>query len=307
MRCEKISENLYFFQRGWLNANHFAYVDERVILIDTGYITHFPDTERLLNSMGVEIQRVGKVISTHSHCDHIGGNTSIQEASGCSIGMHPIDKHFIDQQDDWATWWRYYHQEGKFFRVDEVLEDGDELSLGEMAFRVFHVPGHAAGMIALYAPDAGILISSDAIWDGDLGVLNTRVEGSIAPFLARESLLRLSRLKIDTIYPGHGPRIDNPSQALQKCLQKLSRLIADRKALGKDEIKKILIYTLLMRKEIPKDDLFPLLMETYWFPGTVEMYLQGDYRGVFIGIVEELIARGIITLEEGMYRTTVKP
>jgi len=96
----EIAENLFFIQRGWLNANHFVFNGRDKVLIDTGYISDFEDTKRLIQDLGVDLRKVGLIVSTHCHCDHIGGNKRIQDLSGCKIAMHRIDKFYVDSRDD---------------------------------------------------------------------------------------------------------------------------------------------------------------------------------------------------------------
>jgi len=39
MRPVEILDALYFIQRGYLNANHFVFVSEKPVLIDTAYLS----------------------------------------------------------------------------------------------------------------------------------------------------------------------------------------------------------------------------------------------------------------------------
>jgi glyoxylase-like metal-dependent hydrolase (beta-lactamase superfamily II) len=302
----EIADGFYFFERGWLNANHFAYVGEEVVLIDTGYLPSFAHTVKLLGEAGVSIDRVRRIVSTHSHCDHIGGNAKIQAATGCRITMHPIQKRIIDDRDDWATWARYYEHEAEFFRVDDTIQEGDELVLGPLRFQVFHVPGHAPGMLAFYEPRRKILLSSDAVWDGDVGVLNTHVDGTIAPWLALDSARRLAVLDVQAIYPGHGPFIADPRRAFGRAIQKIERLIEDRQALGWDQLKKMLLYFLLMRGSVREADLFPRLMATPWFQDPIRRYLGGDAQACYGQVMDEFLQRGLVALADGAYRCTLQ-
>ena len=110
MKPIEILEDLFFIERGYLNANHFVYRSKNPVLIDTAYITDFDETCRRINDLDIKMTDISLIISTHSHCDHIGGNKYIQDGSGCDIAIHKIGKHFIDTRDDWATWWKYYDQ-----------------------------------------------------------------------------------------------------------------------------------------------------------------------------------------------------
>ena len=301
----EIAENLFFVQRGWLNANHFVFNGRQKVLIDTGYISDFEETKRFVQDLGVDLREVDRIVSTHSHCDHIGGNKRIQGLSRCKIAMHKIDKFFINSKDDWATWWRYYDQEAEFFQVVISLEEGDCVFLDELKLEVIHTPGHGAGMIALYSPKEKFLISSDALWDGDLGVLTIRVEGSIAPFLALNSLEKLSTLGVDRIYPGHGPPIIEPKVAIQKCREKLEGFLKDPSRIGMDQLRKILIYILLMKRGFTVDEFFDYLMGTHWFRETVDLYFGGNYERTFNQTMESLLEKGVVLIEKGKYLSTV--
>ena len=99
----EILKDLYFIEMGFLNGNHFVYRCHSPVLIDTGYITEFDETEKLITQLGVKLSDISLIISTHTPCDHIGGNNLIQQKSGCNIALHKIGKYFIDSRDDWST------------------------------------------------------------------------------------------------------------------------------------------------------------------------------------------------------------
>ena len=46
MAKNEILKDFFFIKRGYLNANHFVYRSESPILIDTGYIADFSETEK---------------------------------------------------------------------------------------------------------------------------------------------------------------------------------------------------------------------------------------------------------------------
>lgn len=304
---KEISKNLFFIERGWLNANHFVFNGKKKVLIDAGYITDFEETRKWIEGVGVDLKTIDLIVSTHSHCDHIGGNKRIHDISGCEIAIHAIDKQSIETKDDWATWYRFYDQEADFFPIDRALEEGESIFLDDLELKVIHTPGHARGGISLYSPEGRFLISSDALWEGDTGVLNTIVEGREAPSLAMESLKKLSPLDIHTIYPGHGGIIDHPQKAFQKSWSKLEGLIKDPVKLGNDHLKKILIWVLLMKKGYAHNELLNYLMTTHWFKAVVDLYFGGRYQEKFNEVMKEFLERNIVYIKEDYYRTTVHP
>lgn len=307
MLVQEIMKNLFFVERGYLNGNHFVYRAEHPVLIDTGYVSDFNITEKIITSLGVNIEYVRRIISTHCHCDHIGGNRLIQDRSGCDIAMHKIGKHFIDTKDDWSTWWIYYHQKADFFNCTQTLEDGDVISIGPHEFQVIYTPGHSADGIVLYNPKEKVLLSSDILWQNDLPVITIRIEGSRTLFSFQESLEKIESLDVNRVYPGHGKPFTRFKDAVASCKDKLSRYMEHPERIGTDLLKKIMIYTLMMHLSVQADTFFDHLMETWWFKETVDLYFNKDYETKYQQILESFLARGLVKQKEGQFFTTVKP
>ena len=303
----EIVEDLFFVERGYLNANHLVYRGDPPELIDSGYIADYTETERILRRLGVETAAVDRIITTHCHCDHIGGHRAIFDRSGCSIWLHELGKHFIEIRDDWSTWWKYYHQQAEFFPCATGLTDGDAVRIGPHDFEVLHTPGHAADGIVLYHRAERLLISSDTLWQHDLPVHTVRVEGSAAVYQTHQSLAKISHLAVETVCPGHGPLFTDFESALQRSRQKIADYLADRRMVGTDVLKKIMVYTVLMKQPTPVETFFDDLMQTSWFKETVDLYFESRYRKTFDRIVEGFVQRDILRIGDNKYTTTVKP
>ena len=91
--------------------------------------------------------------------------------------------------------------------VDQTVEDGDVIEIGNMKWQVMVTPGHTPGGICLFLePNEGqdgspILISGDTLFAGTHGRVDFE-GGSLEDM--RESLKRLSTLPPETIVlPGH--------------------------------------------------------------------------------------------------------
>ncbi|MEW6350966.1 MAG: MBL fold metallo-hydrolase [Thermodesulfobacteriota bacterium] len=306
-RIVEVLPDLFFIRRGYLNANHFAYRSVEPVLVDTGYLGGFEETEQALSGLGVNLSRVRLIVNTHCHCDHVGGNRIIQDRSGCETAMHKIGRHFIEARDDWSTWWRYYAQEAEFFRCDRSLEEGDIVSLGPHEFEVLYTPGHSADGMVLFNKREKLLISSDTLWEHDMAVMTVRVEGSRALFSMQESLEKLRTLHVKTVCPGHGPIFTDFRGALARAEQRVGRFLRDPAAVGNDLVKKIMVYTLMMKRGFREEDFLPYLMTTPWFPETVDLYFDREYERVFCDTVEDFCARGVIVRSDGLLRTTVEP
>jgi glyoxylase-like metal-dependent hydrolase (beta-lactamase superfamily II) len=307
MPATEILRDFFFIERGYLSGNHFVYRSKKPILIDTAYIADFPETARLIADLGTSLSDTDLIIVTHCHCDHIGGNAIIQDNSGCDIALHKIGKHFIDTRDDWSTWWKYYSQEARFFSATEVLEDGDIIAVGPHEFEVFYSPGHSADGIVLYNKKEKVLISSDTLWENDVAVMTIRVEGSRAVFSMIESLERLEPLDVKIAYPGHGSPFTNVREAIARSKKKMQAYLSAREKVGSDLLKKICIYTLLMKKTVAESSFFQQLMSTYWFKETVDLYFDCEYELKYAEVMKGFLQRGIVKRENGTLFTTIKP
>ncbi|MCB2227409.1 MAG: MBL fold metallo-hydrolase [Desulfarculaceae bacterium] len=297
-RITPITDELFFIERGWLNANHLVFTGAPKTLIDTAYIRDRSETESLIAQCGLGIEQVELIVTTHAHCDHIGGNAEFQRRSGCQVALHEVDRYNVDYKNAMATWWAYYQQEAEFFPTHGTLTDGAVITLGEMNFLVMHTPGHGMGQIVLYGLDTGWLVSADNVWGGDFGVLTTRIEGLDAPFRLRDSLERLARLKVKRIFPGHGPILEDGPAAIEACLARVGAFLAEPKRMGRDQVRKIMLYTLMMRGPEYRHELWERLKTSPWFPETVDLYFDGKMEHTFEENLEYLTGQGLIKEDE---------
>jgi hydroxyacylglutathione hydrolase len=306
MKPVEIMQGLYFIERGYLNANHFVYPLEHPVLIDTGYSADFDLTAQLIRETGATLEQTRLIINTHVHCDHMGGNKPIQDKSGCDIVLHSIGKYFVDTKDDWSTWYRYFDQEADFFHCTMGVGGGDVIPVGPHEFQVIHTPGHAADGMALYHPGQKVLISGDALWEGDLPTITMRVEGSTCLFDLLESLEKLEALDVDVVYPGHGPPFSDVKSAIAKSRAKAEDFLNHREKTGAALLKKILIYTLLMKRTVDEETFFDYLMGTHWFRETIDLFFDGAYEQKYEEMMTDFISRGIVKLRSGKLFSTVK-
>ena len=307
MNSVEILKDFFFIERGYLNGNHFVYKGNPPILIDTAYIADFNETESRINALGVKLFDIELIVSTHTHCDHIGGNKFIQEKSGCDIALHKIGKYYIDTYDDWSTWWKYYKQDAEFFNCTQGLEDGDTLAIGPYDFKVIYTPGHASDGIVLYNSKEKLLLSSDTLWENDMAVLTARVEGSTAIFSWQESIEKIEPLDVHTVCPGHGSPFVTFNEAIAKAKDRLKEYLAHRDKIGLDLLRKLTVYTLLMRESVDESLLFSKLMETGWFKETIDLYFDSDYETLYNTVMHDFVERGIVKRKSGRIYTTVRP
>jgi glyoxylase-like metal-dependent hydrolase (beta-lactamase superfamily II) len=142
---------------------------ETITLIDTGVAGGEVQIFETIRSSGRSPSEIALIVLTHSHPDHIGSASAIQQKTGCSIAAHPAERAWIEDVDlqnrerpvpGFAT------LVGGSVNIDHELNEGDsiepdETREGEM--QVFSTPGHSAGSISLFMHNEGALFSGDAI------------------------------------------------------------------------------------------------------------------------------------------------
>ena len=124
--------------------------------------------------------RINKILNTHWHPDHTGGNLAIKEATGAAI-IGPGGEG------------------GKIPGLDVALKEGDRTSIGDHRAEVWEVPGHTLGHIAYVFLDDQVAFVGDTMFAMGCGRL---FEGS--PEQMHHSLGRLASLPGDTkLYCAH--------------------------------------------------------------------------------------------------------
>ncbi|MDR1796566.1 MAG: MBL fold metallo-hydrolase [Clostridiales Family XIII bacterium] len=171
------------FIEGSLEANGYIIWQQDggpAFIIDPGYAA-----ARYQDFVKQHALKPAAILLTHTHSDHSGKAAILADAFGCPIQAH---REELD----------YYKG-----RVDELLEGGEALDLGDEEIRVFHTPGHTAGGLCFYSEKSSVAFTGDTIFNVDLGY--THFPGGSAARMKRSL-----REVVDkwgngiTIYPGHG-------------------------------------------------------------------------------------------------------
>ncbi len=307
MSAFQITENFYFIERGYLNSNQFLFRGERPVLIDTGYITHLDHTRALVSALGVDPRNVALILTTHCHCDHVGGNRFFQEQSGCEVALHPLGKRWMDSHDDWNPWWRYFDQQAVFFDATRGIEDGEKIAIGKREWEAIYAPGHARDLIVLYNRDDRVLISSDALMENDTPPLVPAVEGEDCLENALYSLEKIEELDVRLVFPGHGSPFEDVKTALARARKCIERYREKPEEMGREIIKKAIIFQLLIRGRASEQSFSSLITGSPWYRDLCERYLGGEREAVYQEIMGDFLGRGIVFRKNGMLGTVVKP
>jgi len=75
--------------------------------------------------------------------------------------------------------------------------------------------------------------------------------------------------------------------------------------MGNEHLKKILIFVLLMKRGYRKERLYEYLAGSHGFPVVVDRCFHGRYRRRYDRLIEDLLERNTIRIEDGIYHADV--
>lgn len=155
---------------------------------------------RILTAMRTSGWQPVKVVNTHGHFDHIGGNRAIVAETGAELLIHEADLPLMQKARIHAQLYGLTTEMSP--PPDRLLKDGDNIVVGTLTFEVIHIPGHSPGGIALLCGQH--LFVGDILFADSVG--RTDLPGGDHQALIDGIRQRLWRLPGETIvHPGHGP------------------------------------------------------------------------------------------------------
>jgi hydroxyacylglutathione hydrolase len=165
---------------------------------DAAVIDPGGDADQILLALARDKLTLKAIINTHGHFDHVGANRSLKKASGAELMIHPHDAPMLSQLVSGAAMFGIRAEDSP--AADRLLEEGDLVQVGTIAFKVLHTPGHSPGGICLYADKA--VFVGDTLFAGSIG--RTDFPGGDFDTLIRSIRTKLFTLPEDTVvYAGH--------------------------------------------------------------------------------------------------------
>lgn len=206
-----------------LRANMFLIEGrDRDLLVDSGM-----GIQSLRRFLDPRLTKPVVHVVSHSHADHVGSSHEFAE----DLWMHPAEADVLaNPPTDRPLSYDSYDDEKKRQLGEAGFEmsgliiaalpepgfdpatwqiqpavptrlcgDGDVVDLGDRAFEVIHAPGHSPGSIVLFERETGVLIGTDAIYDGLL--IDTLGHSSIPDYIG--TMKRLRELPVSVVHGGH--------------------------------------------------------------------------------------------------------
>lgn len=239
-RARRIDRHIAFppgmqvLERGWLSCNSVVFADEMGgTLVDTGFHTHVEQTYTMARHAMDRHANTGfhRIVNTHLHSDHCGGNKLIAERTTCEVVVPDGYAAAVRAWDRRKLTFDLVGQECERFDYTDTVSPGDVLTLGGKEWEALAAPGHDADSMMFHCDEEGILITGDALWEDGCG--------AIFPTLDRASLDRdfaaafatlalIDTLDLRIVVPGHGPPFTDAEGAVARARSRLQHLASSR-------------------------------------------------------------------------------
>jgi glyoxylase-like metal-dependent hydrolase (beta-lactamase superfamily II) len=287
------------FERGWLSANNiFLFGHDDVALVDTGYCAHQQMTVDLVaNALKQHgLKTLNKVVNTHLHSDHCGGNAALLNEFDCEIWIPEAEAIAVQDWDENLLSFQQLGQECPRFGHHALLLPGNEIILGPYRWQILAAPGHDNHSIMLYQEQHQILISADALWEEGFGVIFPELWGEGGFEEVAQTLELIEGLSVALVIPGHGKPFTDVRKSIETAKSRLDYLSSDADRNARHGAKVLLKYKLL---EWRNQDLAKV---NQWISGTpaLESIRQQLNLGVeeFQGwLVQSLVKSKAATIE----------
>ncbi len=290
---------MQIFERGWLSANNILFVDEAgSTLVDTGYVTHAPQTLALLRHALGE-RKLDRIINTHLHSDHCGGNAALSAHYGCRITIPQAEANAVRDWNEDALSYRATGQQCPRFAFDDILQGGDRLRLGGAQWQALIAPGHDPHSLMLWCEREGLLISADALWENGFGVIFPELEGRAAFDDTRATLDLIASLDARLVIPGHGAPFSDVRGALDRACARLDYLAADPLRNAQNGIKVLVKFRLLERRSASLAELTKWMREVPLLASCNQGFLHMDDEALAQWVAQQLVKAGAARLEDG--------
>lgn len=250
MRADvKLPASMRVFERGWLSSNNIVFDDgDRVSVVDTGYHLHAEQTAQLIDRFRGD-KPLTRIVNTHLHSDHVGGNALLQARHRAQTMIPPGLAAAVDAWDIEALTYAPTGQHCPRFSYELLLHAGDAIRLGGIEWEILAAPGHDPHMVMMFAAAERVLISADALWEHGFGAIFPEIEGESGFTEQRIALDLIAAHRPRLVIPGHGAPFTAVDAALERAHARLEALAASRERNARSVLKVLVKFWLLQVRE----------------------------------------------------------
>lgn len=297
-----LGPGLRVFERGWLSSNNVLLDDgDGATLIDSGHSVHAAQTVALLRQQ-LGARPLRRLINTHLHSDHCGGNAALQREWRLQTLIPAASWCAVQQWDEAALSYAATRQRCERFTAQGCITPGELLRIGAREWQVLGAPGHDPESVMLFDAEHGVLMSADALWGNGFGVVFPELDGEPGFDDVGRVLDLIESLPVRCVIPGHGPAFSDVAAALQRARERLAGFRADPARHLRHGAKVLLKYHLMEEQQQPLPALrqwmhdVPLLRAVWLALGRPD----GDLAVWCERLLQELLGSGVLQLRDGV-------
>jgi glyoxylase-like metal-dependent hydrolase (beta-lactamase superfamily II) len=251
-------------ERGWLSANQAVFRAAGAApatVVDTGFCAHAEQTLALVDH-ALAGERLGRIVNTHLHSDHCGGNDALQRRGGVETWIPSPSIAAVERWDEDALSYRLTGQSCPRFVADRALLPGSHIALGEARWQVHAAPGHDMDAVMLFEPQTRTLIAGDALWEQRLAIIFPELVGEDGFGPTRATLSLIERLQPREVLPGHGRPFGDVPQALAASRERVAAFERHPERHAQHAARALLMFHLLEVRRAGFDQLVAWMRQT---------------------------------------------
>jgi len=298
----RLPPQVHVFVRDWLSANNVLLRSrEGHVLVDTGYARHAPLTLALLATpRGLGDEPLARIVNTHCHSDHMGGNAAVAARYRCPIAVPEGELAAVERWDQKALLLDYADQTAERFHPDTALHADATYVWGDLEWRALAAPGHDMGALVFHNPEHRILISGDALWKHGFGfVMPPEIDPAALP-ATRATLEMLATLDVGVVIPGHGEPFRDIGAALERAMRRIEAFEQDPMRMVRHALKVMLTFCLLDRQRMPRAEVGQHFARVGLYRDLNTMFFQLPPVRLAELVVGELERQGAVRDVDGM-------
>jgi glyoxylase-like metal-dependent hydrolase (beta-lactamase superfamily II) len=293
--------------RGWLNCNQIVMLARGDnVLIDSGYCTHRERTlELLAGPAGLDGQPLERLINTHCHTDHMGGNAAVASAYGCRItipvGEAPHVRPWTSETGSVAL----FGHKADPFHFDDTIGAGECFEGGGFEWEAHAAPGHDMDALMFFEPMNRILVSGDALWENGMGFIWPTEGDNDYIDAARETLATIEDLNPAIVIPGHGEPFADSKGSIASVRSRLDAFDRDPVKNARHGTKVMFVYALLEEGSMSVSRVPAYLAQVPFYTEVSKRFLGLEPDALSAWLLADLQRGGAISIADGTVRPTM--
>ena len=201
---------------------YLIYDQDEWILIDIGYEEDVDEIIDCVRELDFPFAKCKTLIATHADVDHIQGLAKAKQILRTKVSAHRLAADPLQSGDRIKTFALIEAQgidmEMPPVEVENLVEDGDIIKVGNLELEVWLTPGHTDSQLSFRLGD--YLFSGDNIYqDGCIGAIDAHHGSDLQAFIM--SLTRIKECDANWLLPSHGPMFRKDNDLIDAAIKRV--------------------------------------------------------------------------------------